>query len=88
MQIGKAIIVSTLMTNSGEKLRDDRLAHRPERASARGVLPGFGPRGSAAEARDPLGGTTLTMLLALYPALASAIIAAAAFLLCGKCGAA
>ncbi|MBS3648413.1 hypothetical protein KEU06_07195 [Pseudaminobacter sp. 19-2017] len=80
--------MSTLTTSAGEKLRDNRLARRPERATAGGILPGFGSRGQTANAHDPLGGTALTMLLVLYPALACAIVTVAAFLFCSPCGAA
>jgi hypothetical protein len=50
------------------------------------LLPGFGPRGEAANGRDPFGGTVLTMLLVVYPAFASAMVAVAAFLLRGHGG--
>ena len=86
MQFGKAIIVSTLLASTGEHSRDKRPARRAERALARRMLPGFGPRSETANGHDPLGGTALTMLLVLYPAFASAMVAVAAFLLHGHGG--
>ena len=79
--------MTTLTASTREKLGNERAARGPERTSAGRMLAGFGPRGATVTARDPLGGAALTMLLVLYPALASAIVAVAAFLFCSQCGA-
>ena len=87
MNSGKAKIMSALVRKTGVKLNAD--APAPEsrgEARARRMLAGFGPGTDDRSSRDRLSGAALTMLLVLYPALASVVVAIAAFLLCGSSG--